>query len=101
MTIFERIMKIRRPVVFRHESGLYGSCYPTSRQTPIVINLCFHKRGNPVKTYIHECIHILYPPPLLSERDVRRVEKHVWNKLTAKQHFLIARKLYNRKWRVR
>jgi hypothetical protein len=38
---------------------------------------------------------------LLSERDVRRVEKHVWNKLTAKQHFLIARKLYNRKWRVR
>ena len=99
MSIIERIMRIRRPVVFRHESGLYGSCYPETKKSPIVINLCLHKNKDCISTYIHECVHVLYPR--LSETNVRRVEKYVWEHLTAKQKFLLARKLYNRKWRTR
>ncbi len=98
MTILERIMRVRKAVVFRYEDKLYGSCYPQTR-CPIVINLNLHWRRDPVRTYIHECLHLLYPT--LSERNIRKVEQYVWVKLTSKEQFLLARKLYNRKWRTR
>lgn len=99
MRLFERIMKVRRAVVFRWAEGLYGSCYPTARDTPIEINLERHWRCDPLRTYIHECIHIIYPA--LSERNVRKVESYVWEHLTTREQFLLARKLYNRRWRAR
>jgi len=99
MTIFQRIMRVRRAVIFRWQDGCYGSCYPTDSDTAIQINLTRHWRCDPIRTYAHECIHILYPT--LSERNVRKVEKYVWDNLTSKEQFLLARKLYNRKWRSR
>jgi hypothetical protein len=37
----------------------------------------------------------------MSERNIRKIEKYVWENLTTKEQFLLARKLYNRKWRAR
>jgi hypothetical protein len=99
MRIYERIMKVRRGVVFQWQNGLYGSCYPTVHRTPIVINLEHHWRCDPLSTYIHECIHIIFPK--LSERNVRKVERYVWGNITPKEQFFLAKKLYNRKWRAR
>ncbi len=99
MTTFERIMRIRRAVVFRFEQDIFGSCYPELVGKPIVINLSRHERNDPVRTYIHECLHILYPN--LSEKEIRGMESKVWKSLTSKQRFFLARKLYNREWKVR
>jgi hypothetical protein len=98
MKLLERMMKIRRAVIFRYEEGLFGSCYPTNSKTAIHINLARHWRCDPLKTYIHELLHILYPT--LSEKNIRKLENHVWEHLTTKEQFLLARKLYNRKWRA-
>ena len=97
MNIFERVMKIRRIVVFRSEEGHYGFVWTRSRK-PIVINIALHERRIPSRTYLHECLHILYPN--LSERNIRALEEWVWNTLTAKQRFLLAKKLYSREWQT-
>ncbi len=99
MKIFDRIMKVRRAVYFRWEGGFYGSCYPTLSGTAIQISLDKHVNSDPVRTYAHECIHILFPT--MSERNVRKVESYVWNNITPKQRFLLAKKFYSRKWRTR
>lgn len=98
MTLFQRVMRLRKAVVFHREAGYYGLCWTKSRR-PILINLSLHARRLPERTYWHECIHLLYPE--MSERDVRGLEEMTWQALTAKQRFLLARKLYHRKWRVR
>lgn len=98
MTVFTRVMRIRRGVIFRKEKGLYGCCW-TGKGEPhsIIINLSLHERRLPSRTYLHECLHILYPK--VSERDIRAMEEMVWNTLTTRQRFLLARKLYYRKWK--
>jgi len=98
MKLYDRIMRIRRAVIFRYESGLYGSCYPLNNKSAIHINLARHWRCDPLRTYIHELCHILYPK--MSERNIRKLEKHLWENITTKEQFLLARKLYNRKWRA-
>lgn len=98
MKLYDRIMEIRRAVIFRYDKGLYGSCYADDSKTAIRINLEIHWRCDPLVTYIHECCHTLYPK--MSERNIRKLTKYVWEHLTAKQQFLLARKLYNRKWRT-
>lgn len=95
MCIFERVMKIHRKVIFKKEEGHYGLVWTGSRR-PIVINISLHERRLPSRTYLHECLHILYPD--MSERNIRALEDSVWRTLTTKQRFLLARKLYSRKW---
>lgn len=97
MTIFQRIMRVRKSVIFRHENGHYGFCW-THSERPITINIGIHERKIPSRTYLHECLHLIYPD--MSERDIRHTEQMLWMKLTPKQRFLLARKLYNRKWRT-
>lgn len=99
MKLYDQMMKVRRAVVFRWEDGCYGSCCPTDSDTAITINLARHWRCDPLRTYAHELLHILYPQ--MSERNIRKIEKYVWENLTTKEQFLLARKLYNRKWRAR
>jgi len=99
MSLFDSIMALRKGVVFRWEGECYGSCVPNSKEEPIVINLIRHYRCDPLRTFVHECIHLLHPK--LSERNVRKYERYVWNSLTAKQQFLLGKKLYNGKWRTR
>lgn len=99
MRLFQKLLRIRRPVVFRFADGLYGYCYPGFKTEPIVINLVYHKRGDVVKTYLHELLHIQFPKA--SEQRVRKLESLLWARLSSKQKFLLARKLYNRRWRTR
>ena len=99
MTLFLSIMHVRRAVVFRYEEGYYGSCYPGFSEEPIVINLRLHVNRDPVRTYVHECLHIIFPK--FPEKLIRATEKYVWLSLSAKQRFLISRKLYNREWRTK
>lgn len=99
MKLFYRILRIRRAVAFRKEEGNYGSCYPVNREEPILINLRLHGHRDPVKTFVHEAIHVLYPD--MSERNVRAVENYLWERITARQQFLLAKKLYSRPWRSR
>ena len=100
MRIVEKILKIRRPVVFHFDEGNYGSMW-TERDEPhyININLRLHRYLDPVRTYIHECVHVIFPK--LSERNVHKVEHYVWEHLTQKERFLISRKLYSRRWRTK
>jgi len=98
MTIFEKVMRVRRRVIFRHELGYYGHVWLNSRKA-IVINLMLNERRIPSRTYFHECLHIVFPD--LSEREIRTIEEAEWNIMTANERFLLARKLYNRKWKVR
>lgn len=97
-SLFKRLMGIHRAVVFRRKSGFYGEVYTNSRN-PIVINIGLHERRLPSRTYLHECLHILYPD--MSERNIRALEEMTWDTMTAKQRFLLARKLYSREWRTK
>lgn len=98
MDIFQKVMSVRRGVVFRRKDNFFGWCFPQDREEPIYINLDFHGDTDPVITYLHECLHILFPS--LSEELIRKVEKRVWVKLSARQRFLLARKMYRREWRT-
>ena len=97
MTILQRIMRVHRAVVFRQKKGHYGMVWTACRD-PMVINIALHERRIPSRTYLHECIHIICPT--MPERDVRTVEKGIWERMTPHQRFLLARKLYSRKWRT-
>ena len=103
LTLIQRVMAVNNPVIFRAEWRTYGHVLvPTNgdRSTePIYINLGLHDRKIPAKTYLHECLHVIYP--LYSELEIIHLENKVWESLTAKQRFLLAKKLYNRKWRTR
>jgi len=88
---------MNRKVVFHKEEGNYGSVSTLYGGT-IVINLAIHARKLPERTFFHECLHCLFP--LESERGIRAIEEREWRKFTAKQRFLLAKKLYNRKWRA-
>ena len=96
MTLYQRIMAVRRPVVFRARHLLYGWVFPELEGSPIFINLSRHGDEDPVITYLHECLHIVFPD--LSEADIVKLTTNVWSKLTSRERFLLARKLYNRKW---
>jgi hypothetical protein len=97
MTDFEKVMRVRKAVVFKWETGYYGSVTVRSR-APIIINIGLHERRQPSRTYLHETLHVIYPD--MSERDIRSLEEVVWRTMTTHQRFLLARKLYNRKWRT-
>jgi hypothetical protein len=91
-------MKLRRPVTFHLDGKLYGSMW-TESDRPINISIGLHNRRDPVRTFIHECVHILYPN--LSEKGVYSIERWMWKHITPKEKFFLAKKLYNRKWRTR
>ena len=97
--ILKEIMRVPVSVVFRWEDGVFGSCDGNNKRVPIVINLVLHQKTDAVRTFIHEILHLIRPK--MSERNIRKLEKKVWDSLTAKEHFLLAKKLYARKWRAR
>lgn len=98
MTLYQKIMAIRRPVVFRARLLLYGWVFPEIDGDPIYINLSRHGDEDPVITYLHECLHIVYPK--LSEERIIQITTRVWSGLTSQERFLLSRKLYSRKWRT-
>lgn len=105
MSLFSRVMKVKRAVFFRKDSSgktlNYGSVDIESgkKKTPIIINLSLHERQLPSRTYLHECLHVIFPE--MSESNIRALERITWNTMTTKQRFLLAKKLYNRRWRTK
>jgi len=91
-------MRVRRRVVFRKMDKHYG-CTWIHPKEPILINLSLHERRIPSRTYWHEALHHVFPEK--SERDIRALEEETWRKLTAKQRFLLSKKLFNRSWRTK
>lgn len=96
--LFKKIMAIRRPVVFRARHLLYGWVFPEIQGSPIFINLTRHGLEDPVMTYVHECLHCIYPEK--EEEEIILLTDKVWYKLSSRQRFLLSRKLFARQWRT-
>lgn len=97
MTRFERILGVRKRVVFRKPRGCVGFCElesggkilvaigPTAKGRP---------RVPPAQIFLHECLHHLYPD--WPERKVLATERRMWRRLTTHQRYRLYRKLFNR-----
>lgn len=96
--LFRKVMAVRRPVVFRARHLFYGWVFPEIERGAIFINLSMHGKEDPVETYAHECIHCIYPEK--SEEEVVALTDKLWSSLTARERFLLSKKLYNRKWQT-
>lgn len=94
--LYRKVMAIRRPVVFRARHLLYGWVWPELPGTPIFINLSHCGDEDPTITYLHECLHCVYPDKL--EEEIVELTTKVWEALTSRQRFLLSRKLFNRPW---
>jgi hypothetical protein len=97
-SIFQKVMAVRKAVVFRKRELLYGWCYPSLKDEAIYINLERHGNEDPAVTYLHECLHIIYPT--LSEAMIIKLTLKVWNRLSSHQRFILSRKLFAREWRT-
>lgn len=96
MTLFNEIMKLRPRVVFRH-LGIYAGWTEPAEGDGWAMSIDLKGVDNPAMTYIHECIHLLYP--VFSEKKVLELEQEVWVSLTPHQRFQIYKRLFNRKYR--
>lgn len=96
--LYRKVMAIRRPVVFRASHLLYGWVYPEIQGSPIYINLARHGLEDPAMTYLHECLHLVYPEK--TEEEIISLTDKLWYKLSSRQRFLLSRKLYAREWRT-
>jgi hypothetical protein len=97
-SLYQKIMAVRRGVAFRKMKDTCGWCFVEDHKSPIFINLNIIGEQDPAITYIHECLHIIYPTK--EEDEILKLEEKVWKTLTARQRFLLSRKLFNRKWRT-
>lgn len=97
-SIFRKVMAVKRPVVFRARHLFYGWVFPEISGDPIYINIVRHGKEDPVETYLHECLHCVFPDK--SEDEIVALTDKVWKSLTSHERFLLSRKLYNRRWRT-
>jgi hypothetical protein len=96
--LFRKVMAVRRPVVFRARHLLYGWVFPEIEGGAIFINLSRHGLEDPVMTYLHECLHCIYPDK--TEEEIISLTDKVWYSLTSHERFLLSKKLFNRKWKT-
>lgn len=96
--LFKKVMQVRRPVVFRVRHLLYGWVYPEIQGDPIYINLTRHGIEDPVMTYLHECLHCIYPEK--EEEEIILLTDKVWYSMSSRQRFWLSKKLFNRIWRT-
>lgn len=94
--MFRRVMAVRRPVVFRTRNLMYGWVYPEIQGGPIYINLARHGDEDPTITYLHECLHCIFPEK--SEEDITKLTEQMWKTMTTHQRFVLSRKLFRRAW---
>lgn len=79
-------------VRFKLSKFKYGEIFFPNK---ITIDLC--DTMNPIKTYLHELIHMEHPDWL--EKKVLKVMERRWNRMSTRQRFELGKKLFNRKWR--
>lgn len=96
--LFRKVMAVRRPVVFRVRHLLYGWVYPEIAGSPIYINLARCGDESATYTYLHECLHCVYPEK--EEDEIVALSDRMWASMSPRQRFLLSRKLYCREWRT-
>lgn len=96
--LYRKVMAIRRPVVFRVRHLLYGWVYPEITGDPIYINLVRCGDEDPTITYLHECLHCVYPDK--TEDEIVELTDKVWAAISPQQRFLLSKKLFSRRWRT-
>lgn len=52
----------------------------------------------PAKIFLHELIH--YIDPFLSEKEVLRLERYYWSRMTQRDRFNLYKALFSQKWRT-
>ena len=84
-------MKIpRAKVLFCHLRDALGESIPGE------IKIDLKRNTNPVRTYVHECLHLKYPE--WSETRVLKTEREIWKRMSNRQVFELGKRLFNRKW---
>lgn len=92
MTLFQKIAESHFRVVFgRLPPGVVGE----AGDNVVTVDL---RAANPLKVYIHECIHLLEPS--WSESAVLRAERKLYRELSRYDRFQLWRKLFRRKFRM-
>lgn len=95
--MLQRILTLQKRVIFRYCGPRHCGWCEYSREGVISIDLT--KRNNPGRVYVHEAIHALHPD--WAETRILYWERKIWNSLTARQKFLVYRKLFHRQFRDR
>lgn len=96
--LYIKVMAVRRPVVFRARHLLYGWVHVEIYNDPIYINLSRCGDEDPTITYLHECLHCVYPEK--PEEEIEDLTTRLWASLSSRQRFLLSKKLFNRKWKT-
>ena len=94
MKFFQRLLLIRKKVVFRKPRGIVGLCEQGYGGRIFVALKA--KRVCPAQIYLHELIHAQQCD--WSEKRVLAMERHLWRKLTPHQRYLLYRKLFLHKF---
>lgn len=92
--MINQILKLKTRVFFRHLPDAFGQTEP---EHPMGISIDLKKRSPPARTYVHECLHLIFPEK--SEREIIRLEREVWNAATPKQKFHLYKRVFNRRYR--
>lgn len=90
MTTLQRLLRIRKRVIFRKPKGAVGLCvYGAGARIFVALKA---RRLSPAQIYLHELIHTLFSE--LSEKEVLKMERSMWRRLTPHQRYLLYRKLF-------
>ena len=88
MTLFQRLLKVRKKVIFRKPRHAIGECHPDR----IFVGLKRTRRVSPAQIYLHELIHSLYLS--WSEEKVLSMERHLWRTITPRELHALYGKLF-------
>lgn len=88
MTFFNRLLRLRKKVIFRKPKGCIGLCEINGH---IWIALRA-RRISPAQIYLHELIHAYRPN--WSETQVLAMERYIWKRLSNRELYDLYRKLF-------
>jgi hypothetical protein len=87
MTLFQRLLKVRKKVIFRKPKRFIGECRPDR-----IFVALKARRLSPAQIYLHELIHTLKPQ--WSETMVLAMERRLWITITPRERYALYGKLF-------
>ena len=87
MTFFQKLLRIRKKVIFRKSKDAIGECW----ENMIVVDITFNEIP-PAQIYLHELIHTAKPH--WGENRVLAMEKRLWQKITPRERYALYGKLF-------
>lgn len=87
MTFLQKLLKVRKKVLFRKPDGAIGECWPHM----IVVDIAFTEIS-PAQIYLHELIHSFKPH--WGEKRVLAMEKVLWKRITPRERHALYGKLF-------